>query len=884
MAFKNFTLTATAGNDNKTINEPNTTDQWVYTWDGLGGTDTLSFDRLSRSEFDIYMDVDGIHVDSIGGASHMIYVTLTNVERLSFNDGATVVNLATLFDTTAPTISSLSPTDEATGVQLNANLVITFNESVKKGSGNIVLKESNGTVVATYSAATSSNLSFSGSALTINPTDNLVAGKTYVLEIASGAVTDLAGNAFVGISTYNFSTVVANSAPTGTPVITGTPTQGNTLTASNTLADADGMGTVSYQWQANGADIGGASGSTLVLGQSLVGKVITLKASYTDGAGKSETVTSSATTSVANVNDSPTGNVSVNGSLVQGSTLTASNTLTDADEMGTVSYQWQADGADIGGATGSTLVLGQSLVGKSIRVKASYTDGAGQSETVLSESTASVLNVNDAPLLNQALTDQSFHSTQSFNLTFPVNQFADADGDNLSMIVKLSNGYDLPTWLVLNPAMRTLSALAGTALVGRYELRVTVSDGQYTATDEFFIDVTEPVDLVAPIVVDVEPVNQANGIQIDASIVVQFDEPIRVSDLANDFVLRNVATSELIDLTISVSGYAVTLDPVGLLQGNSSYEVVLKSGSVQDFSGNEFTGMQGWQFTTASDGQTMQGSANADQFHSSQGNDTIQGGLGIDTVEYSGQAESYQITSHRVGSDTELSTMTVHDGVTGRDGIDQLSGIEKLVFADKTLNLMVKAQSLQISESAMNRIAELYVAFFNRVPDGDGMSYWMGEYKNGKTINQIADSFYNAGVYFSELTGYRADMTDSDFIHTVYRNVLGRPDGADEGGLAHWTAELSSGRATKGTLVSAILDAAHGVTFSDPANAYHWVQTLLDNKLDLAKQVAIEWGLNYNTSEDSITQGKAIAAAVTPTGYEQAIELVGLHWQEVGFQ
>ena len=52
--------------------------------------------------------------------------------------------------------------------------------------------------------------------------------------------------------------------------------------------------------------------------------------------------------------------------------------------------------------------------------------------------------------------------------------------------------------------------------------------------------------------------------------------------------------------------------------------------------------------------------------------------------------------------------------------------------------------------------------------------------------------------------------------------------------------------------------------------------------MDLAKQVAIEWGLNYNTSEESITQDKAIAAAVTSTGYEQAVELVGLHWQKFG--
>jgi Ca2+-binding RTX toxin-like protein len=215
-----------------------------------------------------------------------------------------------------------------------------------------------------------------------------------------------------------------NDSPTGSVTITGTATQGQTLTASNTLADADGLGTISYQWKAAGVAIGGATSSTLVLGQSQVGKAITVTASYTDGFGTAESVTSSGTASVANVNDSPTGSVTITGTATQGQTLTASNTLADADGLGTISYQWKAAGVAIGGATSSTLLLGQSQVGKAITVTASYTDGFGTAESVTSSGTTSVANINDAPTGSVTIT-----GTATLGQTLTAgNTLADLDG------------------------------------------------------------------------------------------------------------------------------------------------------------------------------------------------------------------------------------------------------------------------------------------------------------------------------------------------------------------------------------------------------------------------------------------------------------------------
>uniref|UniRef100_UPI00398C12D3 calcium-binding protein n=1 Tax=Polaromonas sp. YR568 TaxID=1855301 RepID=UPI00398C12D3 len=95
--------------------------------------------------------------------------------------------------------------------------------------------------------------------------------------------------------------MAVNDAPIGTVALkrgneTLTPTsavkQGDTLTASHNLADADGLGTVSYQWLAGGEAIAGATGATFILGEAQSRKVMSVRASYTDGAGKLESVTS----------------------------------------------------------------------------------------------------------------------------------------------------------------------------------------------------------------------------------------------------------------------------------------------------------------------------------------------------------------------------------------------------------------------------------------------------------------------------------------------------------------------------------------------------------------------------------------------------------------
>ncbi|MGN7612430.1 autotransporter-associated beta strand repeat-containing protein [Magnetococcales bacterium HHB-1] len=116
-------------------------------------------------------------------------------------------------DEVAPTLSSSTPTDGAAAVGLSDDLTLTFSENIKLGSsGNITLYDisGSGTNSVTIDVTNhSSQLSISNTALTINPTNDLRAGTEYAIQVELGAITDLFGTVYAGISdttTRNFTT------------------------------------------------------------------------------------------------------------------------------------------------------------------------------------------------------------------------------------------------------------------------------------------------------------------------------------------------------------------------------------------------------------------------------------------------------------------------------------------------------------------------------------------------------------------------------------------------------------------------------------------------------------------------------------------------------
>ena len=237
-----------------------------------------------------------------------------------------------------------------------------------------------------------------------------------------------------------------NSPATGAPVITGTARVGQTLTVdTSAIADEDGLDNVSYSYQwiandgTNDADIGGQTGSTYTLTDEDMGKSIEVRVSFTDDADNEETLTSAATGVVAAKPNSPaTGAPTIDGTAQVGETLTVlTNGITDEDGLDNVSYsyQWIAnDGtndADIGGQTGSTYTLTDEDVGKSIKVRVSFTDDADNEETLTSAATGVVAAKPNSPATGAPTIDGTAQVGET--LTVLTNGITDEDGlDNVS--------------------------------------------------------------------------------------------------------------------------------------------------------------------------------------------------------------------------------------------------------------------------------------------------------------------------------------------------------------------------------------------------------------------------------------------------------------------
>ena len=191
-----------------------------------------------------------------------------------------------------------------------------------------------------------------------------------------------------------------NHEPIGKVEIEGEPKVSGTLKASHSLQDQDGMGPVTYRWYADGKEVG--QGASYTLKAEDKGKTINVRAEYTDGQGYIEKVSSTKTAPVVDdngqtpppppgqQNHAPTGSVTISGKAVVGEKLTASNDIQDEDGLGTISYRWFADGKEVG--QGDSYTLQAADKGKTITVRAEYTDGRQNAESIESAAGAKVVD------------------------------------------------------------------------------------------------------------------------------------------------------------------------------------------------------------------------------------------------------------------------------------------------------------------------------------------------------------------------------------------------------------------------------------------------------------------------------------------------------------
>lgn len=169
----------------------------------------------------------------------------------------------------------------------------------------------------------------------------------------------------------------------------------------------------------------------------------------------------------------------------------------------------------------------------------------------------------------------------------------------------------------------------------------------------------------------------------------------------------------------------------------------------------------------------LTGLAGNDLLDGGMGDDIIDGGAGVDTAVYSGDRADYVI-GHQGGA---VTLTDLYDW----DGIDLLSGVERLAFADKTVALDI--------DGIAGAAYRLYQAAFDRVPDQSGLGYWIEKLDNGTNLQNVAAGFMNSPE-FIKLYG-SSNPDNASFVTRLYQNVLHRAP--DQSGFEYHMASLSHG-------------------------------------------------------------------------------------------
>jgi len=329
--------------------------------DGLGGADTAVF-NVRRDQVLISTGYGNVYVSGRDGSSG--FDTLVNIEQIEFSDQIVQLSRAASgrdYEITIDEDGQIDSTLPDPSDQPRAGVVYTVVEGPFHGK--LTLTSAGGFIFV--------------------PTADFSGNDRFIFQIK-----DSSGNS----NKYNYYIDVSpvNDLPTGSLTIDGVASRGRTLQAKSTLADVDGLGPFSYQWNADGVAIAGATLSEYLLSAQDAGKAITVTGSYTDSLGTVESVTSSPTGKVAALNAAPTGAVVITGLATEGQALSATHTIADADGLGPIDTRWEIsnDGlsgwADIANAGGSMIAVKAGHVGLFARAVLSYTDGLGLLETVYS--------------------------------------------------------------------------------------------------------------------------------------------------------------------------------------------------------------------------------------------------------------------------------------------------------------------------------------------------------------------------------------------------------------------------------------------------------------------------------------------------------------------
>ena len=293
-----------------------------------------------------------------------------------------------------------------------------------------------------------------------------------------------------------------------------------------------------------------------------------------------------------------------------------------------------------------------------------------------------------------------------------------------------------------------------------------------------------------------------------------------------------------------INSYQTNISEVGIAGSTGAYtEITLNSETpVEIFYQCQNHPLMGSNIKSSTSGN--------DSLTSSSNNELFDGGEGTDTVIFNGKFSNYSFTRTSTSIDIDDQRTSTNDGtdtlsniefiqftdqkveeskvdvvktysgnfsdykfynkgngvyqIQTDSGYDDITGLPLLTFTGEAttssfrdISAIVDIKGTFDQVTGMNtdsgRMFRLYNASFKRLPDPDGLAYWIDNFSSGRnTIRVVASSFLGSAEFAER---YGENVSDSTYVNTLYKNVLGRD--ADTGGLNYWLGQLNTGAETR---------------------------------------------------------------------------------------
>jgi Ca2+-binding RTX toxin-like protein len=623
-------------------------------------------------------------------------------------------------DTAAPTVVSFSPEKGATSASRFADVVVTFDEAVQRGSGTIVLKDGTGKVVETFDAATSTRLTIDGTKLIVDPSADLAVGTAYTLAFDKGTVEDLAGNAYAGSTDYHFTVHPLEQVFTMTSI----------------------YASAAFARIAFDADVpGGEAFLEFRLGDH--GWYNVSNAAVLDWQAAGLAYEQIVQTVLAWISKS--------GAPTDGLAFAELFRYVEAYDL--------HGGVVLGGRKGADVLEG----------------GAGNDQLYGRS--------GDDRLSGGAGNDQLWGGSGNDTL----------EGGEGNDTLNGGDGDDVFRVVLHTPGAGTVTATGGE---GR-DTFVLNAASPYVVTD-FKAGAGGDVIKLGELIAQADPAHNPFGsartlslVQDGSTTVLMYDAdgatgPAKATPL---LWLQGVNAASLV-----AANFAEGVDPHPAPAPVTPAPVPAPAPAptpAPSVPGQSVSGTNGGDDLAGSSGNdVLDGGQGDDVLVGGPGNDTLTGGTGLDSARYTGKRTDFTITRDENG----VHVVDQH----GNEGSDVLIGVERVQFADGAVAFDI--------DGVAGQAYRIYRAAFDRTPDLGGLGFWLSAMDKGTSLKDVAANFL-ASDEFTKL--YGPSLTNTQIVDHLYRNILHREP--EKAGFDYWVGILDAKKSDLATVLASFSESGENV-------------------------------------------------------------------------